>query len=66
MPLELLIDPPRGPEPSPGMQLASNVVDDLRRSGCLLYGEGRISSASLRVWQAFAEGYVAIIEELEK
>ena len=59
-------DPPREPEPSPGMQLANGAVDALRRAAELLHFEGRLDVANFRAWQAFSEGYVVMIEELEK
>ena len=63
--------PPREPEPSPGMQLASSAVDDLTvASGLLRREEGpngrpRMNRGQLHVWLAITEVFVAMIEELE-
>jgi len=59
-------DPPREPEPSPGMQLASSVMDDLCRAGNLLYRERWLCATQHRIWLSFAEAFVVWLEELEK
>ena len=59
-------DPPKEAEPSPGMQLASSAVDDLCAAGELLCREGRINGMQLLFWRRVAEGYVVLLEELEK